>query len=128
MSGRLETGSTGRPAFVAWLLAAGAVLCLVALVDGIQLSWSTGSGEPGSVSRAGGSAAHRVAAVPGTVAGSDSTESGRTPIPVLVERAHVDDGCTSAGRIPIAVMVRCRHRDRTAEVARKDEGGWTDRP
>jgi hypothetical protein len=128
MSGTIEAGSTSRPAFVAWLLAAGAVVCLVALVNGALLLWSAGSREPGPVPLAGGSVPHLVGAAPGPDAGSDVMEPGRTPIPVLIKRSHADDGCARVGRVPIAVVIECHQRDRAAALAEEDVGSQTDQP
>jgi len=112
MSGRMDAGSTSRPASVAWLLAAGALVCLVALVNVALLSWRAGSQEPGPVPLAGRSAPLLVGAAPGPYTASDVAGSRRTPIPVLIKREHRGDRCARAGRVPIAVMIRCDHRDR----------------
>ena len=103
----LATSLAFRPTFVRWLLAIGAVVCLLALVDGVRVSWNAAPSGPRSVAVDHASAPPTVASAPSVGSGSGVMESGRTPIPVLVERAHVR--CARDGRVPIVIMERCHH-------------------
>jgi hypothetical protein len=105
----LETNRP-RPTIARWLLALLAVVCVLALVEGGWLSWSRSPSEAGSVSLASRPGHPLIAPVPARRgSGSDLNQSGRMPIRVSIERAHVQVKCASDGRVPIAIMEQC-HR------------------
>jgi hypothetical protein len=112
---RLEKNPGPRPTTARWLFALVAVVCVLALVEGVRLSWSQAPSETRSVSPASRPDHPPIGAVPAR-GGSDSdvNQSGRMPIRVSIERAHVQVKCASDSRVPIAIMEQCqRHGART---------------
>jgi hypothetical protein len=107
----LETSPGPGPTIARWLLALLAVVSLLALVEGVWLSWSRGPSETRSVSLASRPGHPLIASVDARGgSGSDAIQSGRMPIRVSIERAHIQVECASDGRVPIAIMEQCaRH-------------------
>jgi hypothetical protein len=107
-----DTLETNRPraTIARWLLALVAVVCVLAVI-GVWLSWSRSPSEARSVSLAGRPGHPLTALVPARGgSGPDVDQSGRMPIRVSIERAHVQVKCASDGRVPIAIMEQCaRH-------------------
>lgn len=109
MDARLETSPGPRPTIARWLLALVAVVCVLALVEGVWLSWSQTPSETHSVSPASRPGHPPIGPVPARGgSGSDVHQSGRIPIRVSIERAHVQVKCESDSRVPIAIMEQCQ--------------------
>jgi hypothetical protein len=107
---KLETNPGHRATITRWLLALVAVVCVLALI-GVWSSWSRSPSEARSVSLASRPGHPLTALVPARSGSSpDVDQSGRMPIRVSIERAHVQVKCPSDGRVPIAIMEHCdRH-------------------
>ena len=118
MDARVETNPGHRPTIARWLLALVAVVCVLALVEGVWLSWSRAPSETRSVSLASRPGHPPIGPVPARGgSGSDVNQSGRMPIRVSIERAHVQDKCASDSRVPIAIMEQCqRHGSGRAPI------------
>jgi hypothetical protein len=108
----LETNPEPRPTSARWLLPLLAAVCVLVLVEGVWSSWSRAPSETRSVTQAS-HPGHRLItpAPPRSGPGSHVNQSGRMPIRVSIQHAHVQVECASDGRVPIAIMEQCeRHR------------------
>ena len=109
MDAKLETDRP-RPTIARWLLALVAVICVLALVEGGWPSWSRNPSAPRAVSLASRPDDPLIAPAPARGgSGASVNQSGRMPIRVSIERAHIQFKCASDSRVPIAIMEQC-HR------------------
>jgi hypothetical protein len=107
---KLDANPGPRATNFRWQLALVGVVCVLALVKGVWLSWNPTPSEAHSESLASRLGHPLIAPVPARRgSGSDLNQSGRMPIRVSIERAHVQVKCASDGRVPIAIMEQC-HR------------------
>lgn len=110
----MDTGSATnpkpRPTSARWLLPMLAAVCVLVLIEGVGSSWSRATNETRSVSQAR-HPGHRLAEPEPARGGSSSDvdQSGRVPIRVSIQRAHVQIECASDSRVPIVIMEQC-HR------------------
>ena len=104
--------SRPRPTIAGWLLALVAVICVLALVEDGWLPWSRSPSAARPVSLASRPDDPLIARAP-TRGGSGVSvdQSGRMPIRVSIERAHIQVECASDSRVPIAIMERCSRQE-----------------
>jgi len=109
---KMETTPRPRLTSARWLLALVALVCVLALIQGVWLSWSRTPSEGRSVSLSSRPDHPLARSVPPQGASDANVNpSGRMPIRVSIERAHVQVKCASDGRVPIAILAQCHRLD-----------------
>jgi hypothetical protein len=101
----LETNPEPRPASARWLLPLLAAVCVLVLLEGAWSSWSRAPIETRSVSQPSYPGHRLMGPAPArSRPGYDVDQSGRMPIRVSIQHAHVQVLCASDSQVPISIM------------------------